>query len=93
MLAFVASWRKAPTTRSIDERQQPPDRTSGLANGPENAPSSSLKRTIIVGCDLLIPGSFLGWIPASSLQVGVATLVSTLLSMGDVWARVQAQGQ
>ncbi|KAF2093609.1 hypothetical protein NA57DRAFT_81111 [Rhizodiscina lignyota] len=41
------------------------------------------------GCDLLIPGSFLGWIPAAPLYVGIAMSTSTLLTLSDLWAIIQ----
>ncbi|KAL1301423.1 hypothetical protein AAFC00_005679 [Neodothiora populina] len=46
------------------------------------------KKLFTDGCDILIPGSHTGWIPADALTVGVTGVLATLVSMADVWARV-----
>lgn len=46
-----------------------------------------IKSLIVDACDIVIPGSVLGWIPASSTQVGIVMLVSTLVSSEDIWAQ------
>lgn len=46
-----------------------------------------VKRLIVDSCDLVIPGSVLGWIPASGTQVGIVMIVSTLVASGDIWAQ------
>lgn len=46
-----------------------------------------VKSLIVDACDLVIPGSVLGWIPASSTQVGMVMIVSTLVASGDIWAQ------
>ncbi|KAL4936391.1 hypothetical protein BDV06DRAFT_205128 [Aspergillus oleicola] len=48
-----------------------------------------IKRIIIDGCDLTLPGSFIGWVPATGLQIGVGMVVSTLLAGHEVWLRQQ----
>ncbi|KAL4908424.1 hypothetical protein BDW74DRAFT_175106 [Aspergillus multicolor] len=48
-----------------------------------------VKRIIIDGCDLMLPGSFLGWTPVTPLQIGLGMIVSTILAGHNVWA---AQG-
>ncbi|EED21076.1 PEX11 domain protein [Talaromyces stipitatus ATCC 10500] len=47
-----------------------------------------VKGLIVDSCDIVIPGSVLGWIPASSTQVGLMMVVSTLVSSGGIWAQV-----
>lgn len=47
-----------------------------------------LKRIVVDGCDLLIPGVFLGWVGVGDAVVGAGMVVSTLVSGGDVWGRV-----
>jgi hypothetical protein len=49
------------------------------------------KQLVIDGCDLFIPGAVVGWMPFSPLTVGVAMAISTLLQLGDMWPRIQAQ--
>ncbi len=50
-----------------------------------------VKKIIIDGCDLTLPGSFVGWVPASGLQVGAAMVVSTVLVGHNVWLAQQAR--
>lgn len=44
-----------------------------------------VKKMIIDSCDLALPGSFIGWVPVTALQVGLAMVVSTLLAGHNVW--------
>ncbi|KAI1925903.1 hypothetical protein LOZ65_002715 [Ophidiomyces ophidiicola] len=54
--------------------------------------ASSLTRNLIVnGCDLLMPGAFVGWIDVSPLVVSSAMVLSTVLVGRDRW--VKAQGK
>ncbi|KAL4989622.1 peroxisomal biogenesis factor 11 [Aspergillus falconensis] len=48
-----------------------------------------VKRIIIDGCDLTLPGSFLGWTPVTPLQIGLGMVVSTVLAGHDVWLAQQ----
>jgi hypothetical protein len=48
-----------------------------------------VKRIVVDGCDLLIPGVFLGWIQASEVVVGMAMVVSTLVAGRDIWIKAQ----
>lgn len=58
----------------------PPTATGAVAS------STTLKKSIVIdACDLFIPGSFLGWIPADDATVGMAIAVSTLVAMQDIW--------
>lgn len=50
-----------------------------------------VKKIIIDGCDLTLPGSFIGWVPASGLQIGAAMVVSTVLAGHNVWLAQQAR--
>lgn len=49
-----------------------------------------VKRIIVDGCDLVIPGSLVGWIGASPAQVGVAMAISTVVAVEDIWIKAQA---
>ncbi|KAF7196688.1 hypothetical protein HII31_02058 [Pseudocercospora fuligena] len=44
---------------------------------------------IIDCCDLFIPGSAIGWIPADLVFVGTVSTVSSLLAGQQIWNRVQ----
>lgn len=63
---------------------------NGGAKGGRAQPTAPLvKRIVVDGCDLLLPGTFLGWIEAGDFTVGVAMVLSTVVASGDVWARAQ----
>ncbi|KAI4717876.1 hypothetical protein E4T48_05903 [Aureobasidium sp. EXF-10727] len=44
-------------------------------------------------CDITIPGSAVGWIPVSSVTVGVASSISSVLVGRDIWERVQKEAK
>lgn len=48
-----------------------------------------MKKLVIDGCDLFIPGSTTGWMATSSANVGMLSVVSTVLAGSDIWNRVQ----
>lgn len=79
-----------PETKSdstSDEIEKKPQKSA-----PSNKylPYPSLVRNLALnGCDLLIPGSFLGWIGASQLFVSSAMVVSTVLVGADRWEKAQ----
>jgi hypothetical protein len=51
-----------------------------------------VKRGIVTDCfDLIIPGSVVGWISASSAVVGYATIISTVLSSKEIWDRLKKE--
>lgn len=47
-----------------------------------------LKGIVADSCDLLIPGSIVGWIPIDPVPVGIAGSLSAILGGSDAWARV-----
>ncbi|RJE24116.1 PEX11 domain protein [Aspergillus sclerotialis] len=48
-----------------------------------------LKGIVVDGCDLLLPGTFLGWIQADELSVSAAMVVSTIVASGAIWEAAQ----
>lgn len=48
-----------------------------------------VKQIAVDACDLTLPGSFVGWLPVSDLQVGMAMVVSTILSAEEHWVKAQ----
>lgn len=48
-----------------------------------------MKRIVVDGCDLLIPGVFVGWMQVSDLMIGVTMVISTAVSGGDAWVKAQ----
>lgn len=50
-----------------------------------------LTELVILGCDILIPVQALGWLNVDDVNVGSATVLSTLLTWKDKRVEVQAQ--
>jgi len=63
----------------IWKRRIPVKRTSG---------KEIVKKLVLDGCDLLVPGHHTGWIRTNSALVGEASVMSTLLTAAEVWKRV-----
>ncbi|KAF2426164.1 hypothetical protein EJ08DRAFT_736495 [Tothia fuscella] len=61
-----------------------------VARRPPTNTSQIWKQLIIDGCDLFIPGSVVGWIPADAVTVGVAMAVSSFLAGRDIWIKVNS---
>ncbi|KAM3088066.1 hypothetical protein ACMFMG_002125 [Clarireedia jacksonii] len=69
---------------------------SSAASSKEKTKRSWEKRSKIKGIalrivtdatDLLVPGAVTGWIPTDPGVVGIATMISTVLSSRDLWER------
>lgn len=56
------------------------------------ASAVNIQRTrvqLIADCvDLLVPGHVTGWIPTSTLISGIASVVSTSISLNQIWAKI-----
>jgi hypothetical protein len=48
-----------------------------------------VKKLVVDGCDLFIPGFTTGWLVVSSGTVGILGVISTILGSLDIWERVQ----
>ncbi|KAI4824828.1 hypothetical protein E4T44_10043 [Aureobasidium sp. EXF-8845] len=59
-----------------------------------HTPKRQLYTSLIIdACDLLIPGSAVDWIPVSSVTVGIASSISSIIVGQQIWARVQKQSR
>jgi hypothetical protein len=59
-----------------------------------HTPKKQLYTSLIIdSCDLLIPGSAVSWIPVSSVTVGIASSISSVIVGQQIWARVQKQSR
>ncbi|GAB7351844.1 hypothetical protein MBLNU459_g2403t1 [Dothideomycetes sp. NU459] len=67
-------------------RDAPPRTTTGTTSK-----TTLYKQLAIDACDLLIPGTAVGWMAADSVTVGAAMAISSVVAGGDLWARVQNQ--
>ncbi|SMR58476.1 unnamed protein product [Zymoseptoria tritici ST99CH_1A5] len=84
------------TTTTTIVRGKPPigegSRTSPPSSQSNRASHWSLMTGLLTdACDLLIPGSAIGWTPASGLVVGTSMAISTLLSGRVIWVKVQQE--
>lgn len=43
--------------------------------------------------DLFVPGHVTGWIPTSLATVGFSSVISTVLSLKDIWDRLREESQ
>lgn len=83
-----------PVTPALHEKdtlgKATPVSASALLQAGRN--NTDLYRQILIdGCDLFVPGAAVGWIPVETLSVGVFMSVSSVLAMGSMWPKVQAQ--
>jgi hypothetical protein len=46
------------------------------------------KQLVIDGCDLLIPGTAVGWLPLDPITTGVAGTISAIMGGSQAWERV-----
>ncbi|THW89380.1 hypothetical protein D6D15_05290 [Aureobasidium pullulans] len=59
-----------------------------------NMSSATLASDLVLDCcDILIPGSAVGWIPVDSVTVGIASSISSIIAGQQIWARVQKEAK
>ncbi|GKZ23940.1 F-actin-capping protein subunit alpha [Aspergillus brasiliensis] len=81
-ITFSSSATSSASTTKKDEKSE-------KKPTPSISRFSLLKKMLCVdACDLLIPGTFLGWIEMGQLEVGIGMVVSTLVSGWDMWNAV-----
>jgi hypothetical protein len=84
---FFPSAPATPYKTSSSESEK--SRAKGQQPRPSPRKWPLVKRIIIDGCDLTLPGSFLGWTPVTPLQIGLGMVLSTVLAGHDVWVAQQ----
>ncbi|KAL4776623.1 peroxisomal biogenesis factor 11 [Aspergillus nidulans var. acristatus] len=84
---FFPSAPATPYKTSSSESEK--SRAKGQQPRPSPPKWPLVKRIIIDGCDLTLPGSFLGWTPVTPLQIGLGMVLSTVLAGHDVWVAQQ----
>ncbi|ODM17285.1 hypothetical protein SI65_06960 [Aspergillus cristatus] len=80
-----AMWSLLFSSGSSQSKENENENEKG--KGDTSGSRTLVKRVIVDGCDLMIPGSSLGWISMGSEMVGMLMVLSTVVSMGDVWRR------
>ncbi|OJJ43943.1 hypothetical protein ASPZODRAFT_135345 [Penicilliopsis zonata CBS 506.65] len=94
-LAFASG---GPTQKPVSEKpksasEKPGKKEKATKQAPATEQKVSkkniIKQIVISGCDLMIPGSLLGWTPMGSETVGMAMVLSTMLQLPDLWAKAQ----
>lgn len=91
---FATRGHETPDRNDVaDQRKMQKEVSVRKPKAVKSTPSSlALKKRLIVdACDLLIPGVFLGWIPVGGATVGMATVVSTVITAQDIWLKIQSQ--
>jgi hypothetical protein len=83
--------------KGAQEQNEPKETTSASTEKVPPIPAQARDKSIQVyrqllidGCDLFIPGATVGWIPAEPLTVGIFMSISTVLAMGSMWPKIQA---
>jgi hypothetical protein len=85
-----ATWELLFTSSSPSPNKGGGEKEKGKAPVTAGRTKSALVKKIIIDtCDLTLPGSFIGWVPVTGLQIGVAMIVSTLLAGHGVWVAQQ----
>ncbi len=69
---------------SRDNKQEPGKKALERRDG------EIYKQLIIDICDISIPGSFVGWIQASQVTVGIAMSISSALAARDIWNKLHS---
>ncbi|KAL3459372.1 peroxisomal biogenesis factor 11 [Aspergillus heterothallicus] len=81
-----ATWELLFTSAPPSSSKSEKGKTVAVAGTPK---STLVKRIVIDACDLTLPGSFIGWLPVTGLQIGLAMVVSTLLAGHGIWVAQQ----
>jgi hypothetical protein len=85
-----ATWELLFTSSSPSPNKGGSEKEKGKAPVTAGRTKSALVKKIVIDtCDLTLPGSFIGWVPVTGLQIGVAMVVSTLLAGHGVWVAQQ----
>lgn len=90
----ASSSKESEEMKKETKRSKTPAAATFSTEKPPNTTNLSKIYTqlIIDCCDILLPGSAVGWSPAvlaAPLVVGVASTVSTTLAGREIWKRVQ----
>ncbi|KAI1171020.1 peroxisomal biogenesis factor 11-domain-containing protein [Nemania sp. FL0916] len=74
---------------SKDEKNKQDEQLARFARTQEvrRKMSTLIRRIIADTLDITLPGSIVGWVPASTGTVGVAMFVTTILTSVDIWER------
>ncbi|KAF8859452.1 hypothetical protein BDZ45DRAFT_356468 [Acephala macrosclerotiorum] len=99
LLSLVQFWglymapNPVPKTGKADEKEEKESKEKGVKVEVEwmSTRRKIMKRLVVDSCDLFIPGSVTGWLAVSSANVGLFSVVSTVLTGTDLWTRVQGQ--
>lgn len=60
----------------------------------QNTESATLASSLVLDCcDILIPGSAVGWIAVDSVTVGIASCISSIIAGQQIWVRVQKEAK
>jgi cytoskeletal protein RodZ len=76
-------------TNNVDEKEDPTSLYLQKQANQQIQRARLYKTLLLDSCDIFIPGSAVGWIDASTVTVGIASCISSLISLDEMWKRVQ----
>lgn len=80
--------RKNTTVATIDEKEQEKKQAAKVEEKVRTKQLHGLARNVVANSlDIILPGAVVGWIDASPGTVGIAMLVTTILTAMDAWER------
>jgi hypothetical protein len=72
-------------TRTAEKEEE---KSQAVSSAVQSQRRTIYRQMTIDACDLLIPGSVVGWIPLDPMVVGVTGSLSAVLGASQVWERV-----
>lgn len=100
MLYFSPPKASKPASSTDEKANDEKDSTNAspseedLARAEElSAAQSKITTQLIIDhCDIFLPGSAVGWIPAGPIGVGTCQSISSVFAMRSVWEKMPADG-
>ncbi|KAB8208365.1 peroxisomal biogenesis factor 11 [Aspergillus parasiticus] len=92
-LLFISPSSTSSKTSDNEKKNENKNAKKTVSNSDDSQTKAQrtalMKRIVVDGCDLLIPGVFVGWMQVSDLMIGVTMVISTVVSGGDAWVKAQ----
>lgn len=87
--AMQLSAKSAVATKSKSNAVKRKNKTKDISLS-DTAPSrpALVKRLVVDSCDLTLPASCVGWLEVGNMGVGLAMVVSTVVSLAEMWEMI-----
>lgn len=93
LYALYALWSSSNAVSRATQKSREKAGIKAKLSSTSNTKNNKIYRQLASDvCDLLIPGSFLGWIKVDAMVVGIAMSTSSLFSMSDLWTQINGAG-